>query len=199
MVLNQGQVASCKATALNEILAPYGLKACAVGRGTETRHLTRGLIRKEWVDEWLEGDFFKAIDIGNGVIFNYSLSYDFGKSPYIIWKNDEPIIPDIDKFLLHLKTLFIRKCNRGYLPGDKVVVDLKSPKASSLAFEMFPELRDSMKVSVLEWKGLHYIAFKNLFPATYKGCRRVSQDNYKLILESKDGEEFEIPEDIAIV
>lgn len=188
-MLNAGQVARIKASRLSAILAEYKLEAVAHDWGTETYHITRGLIRKEGIHFYLKGEFFGQINVEKGVKLNDSLDYDFLESPYIVWAALSPKITDENSFLDSLTKQFIRAANCGFLPGEAVGVK-QSPQTVSLARKMFPHL-------VSQWEGKHHKAFEELFPATYIGCRRVTQGNYKIILNTAPVGEFEIPAQIA--
>lgn len=199
MTLNQGQIARIKAERLNEILASHSLEAISHHWGTQTYHLTRGLCRKEGIEFYLKGKFFSVIDIGRGVKLNNNLTYNFTSSPYIVWEGQTPRITDEKAFFKDINEQFVRSANCGFLPGEKVGdVNFTSPIAGELARKMFPHLVDDPKTPCSQWEGKHHLAFMQLFPATYVGCRKITQNNYKLILHNEKYGEFEVPSSIVL-
>lgn len=198
-MLNQGQVARIKAERLNKILAPYGIEAVSYDWGTQTYHLRNGLIRQEGLDLFLKGQFFEKIDIGRGSRVNNSLSYNFLESPYIVWEGEgqTPRITNLTSFLNSIEEKFVRNSNCGFLPEEVITaVKFTSPIAGELARKMFPHLIDDIKTPCSQWQGKHHKAFAELFPATYVGCRRVTQNNFAIILYNKEYGEFEVSSSI---
>jgi hypothetical protein len=182
---------------LNPILKEHGIEVDYKPWTVEVNHLLHGHYLNQGIEYILKGDFFASIDIGRGDKNSSFLYYDYTMSSCITWVEDIPSFNTLF-FLGHIKELFIRRANCGYLSGESVSCDFSSPYACKMASQLFPDLTDSLKVPLSQWEGKHHKAFKDLFPASYVGCRRVTQDEYKLIVSSPTIGEFEIPKGIAI-
>jgi len=131
--------------------------------------------------EYLSGSFFAGIDIRRGLLFTHF--------PYAVAYNKEKLLQllneDVGVLLEDVKTTFIRECNLGYLPGEKIEKPPITPKNIRIAEKMFSKSET--------WA---FADVEKLFPAFYVGWKQVSGEDI-IIAKTSTGVEFEIPREFV--